>query len=99
MSYRYIYDPVALNEYKDAISWYIERSGLAAVGFVNEMNEQLAVICKDPFRFRITYKNFREISLKKYPYYIVYLVDEIKKVVVVVSVYHHKRNPQKKYRK
>lgn len=34
MSYRYVYDPVALNEYKDAISWYLERSELAAEGFV-----------------------------------------------------------------
>ena len=99
MSYRYIYDPVALNEYKEAISWYLERSELAAEGFVKEVNEKLAVVCKDPFRFRNTYKYYREISLKKYPYYIVYLVDEVKKVVVVSSVYLHKRNPQKKYRK
>jgi plasmid stabilization system protein ParE len=99
MSYRYIYDPVALNEFKDAISWYLERSELAAEGFVKEVNEQLAVICKDPFRFRNTYKSYREISLKKYPYYVVYLVDGVQKVIIVSSVYHHKRNPQKKYRK
>jgi len=99
MSYRHIYDPVALNEYKEAISWYLERSELAAMGFVKEVNEALAIINNDPFRFRNTYKNYREISLKKYPYYIIYLVDEVKKFVIVSSVYHHKRNPQKKYRK
>jgi hypothetical protein len=49
MSYRYIYDPVFLNEYKDAISWYLERSELAAEGFVKEVNEKLDVICNDPF--------------------------------------------------
>jgi hypothetical protein len=53
MSYRYVYDPIALSEYKEAISWYHERSELAAEGFVNEVNEKLAAICKDPFRFRI----------------------------------------------
>lgn len=99
MSYRYIYDPVALNEYKEAISWYLERSEQAAEGFVKEVNEKLATICNDPFRFRNTYKKYRETSLKKYPYYIVYLLDEDKKIVIVSSVYHHKRNPQKKYRK
>jgi plasmid stabilization system protein ParE len=99
MSYRCVYDPVALNEYKDAISWYIERSELAAEGFVKEVKDQIAVICNDPFRFRNTYKNYREISLKRYPYYIVYLVDEAKKNIIVSSVYHHKRNPQKKYKK
>jgi hypothetical protein len=53
MSYRYIYDPVALNEFKEAISRYLERSELAAKAFVKEMNEQLAVICNDPFRLEI----------------------------------------------
>jgi plasmid stabilization system protein ParE len=99
MSYRHIFDPVALNEYKDAISWYLERSELAAEGFVKEVNELLIVVCRDPFRFRNTYKRYREISLKKYPYYIVYLPDEDRKVVIVSSVYHHKRDPLKKYRK
>ena len=99
MSYRYIYDPVALNEYKEAISWYLERSELAAEGLVKEVNEKLITICNDPFRFRNTYKNYREISLKRYPYYIVYLIDEVKKIVIVSSLYHHKRNPQSKYRK
>lgn len=73
MSYRYIYDPVALNEYKEAIGWYLERSELAAEDLVKEVNEKLTVICYDPFRFRNTYKNYREISLKRFPYYIVYL--------------------------
>jgi len=99
MSYRYYYDPVALNEYKDAISWYIERSELAAEGFVKEVKDKIAVICNDPFRFRNTYRNYYEISLKKYPYYIVYLVDEARKNIIISSVYHHKRSPQKKYRK
>ena len=99
MSYRYIYDPVALNEYKDAVSWYLERSELAAESFVKEVNEKLAVICIDPFCYRNTYKEYHEISLKRFPYYIVYLIDENKKVVIVSSIYHHKRNPQKKYKK
>jgi hypothetical protein len=45
-----------LNEYKDAISWYLERSELAAEGFLKEVNEKLAVVCNDPYRFRSTYK-------------------------------------------
>ena len=53
MSYRYIYDPVALAEYKDAISWYLERSELAAEGFVKEVNDQLTIICKDLFVLEI----------------------------------------------
>jgi plasmid stabilization system protein ParE len=99
MKYRYIYDPLALKEYTEAISWYMERSEQAAVGLVKEVNERLALICHAPFRYRNVYKKYRETSLKRFPYSIIYLIDEDKKMIIVSSVYHHKRNPRKKYRK
>lgn len=99
MRYRYIYDPVALVEYKEAIGWYKSRSIMAAENFLSEVTETITAICKDPFRFRNVYSVFRETSLKRYPYTIVYFVDEKKKRIIIVSVFHNKRNPAKKYRK
>ena len=99
MSYLPIYAPAALQEYKEAVGWYLGRSETAADNFIREVKEKIAVICDDPMRYRNTYKNFRETSLKKYPYAIVYLVDEPRKTIMVSSVYHHKRNPRRKYRK
>ena len=37
MSFRHIYDPVALLEYKNAAAWYAERSETAATNFVKEV--------------------------------------------------------------
>jgi plasmid stabilization system protein ParE len=99
MSYRHIYDPAALLEYKDAATWYSERSETAAFNFVKEVKETIAGISKEPLRYRNTYKKFRETSLKKFPYSVIYLIDEDNKKIIIVSVYHHKRNPRKKYRK
>lgn len=99
MSYRYIYDPVALVEYREAVEWYTERSILAAENFVLAVGDGVKAICKSPHRNRNTYADFREISLKKYPYYIVYPVDDKNMIVVITSVYHHKRNPTAKYNK
>jgi len=97
MSYLYIYSPVALIEYKDAVGWYYLRSKKAAENFVIAIGRKIENICADPFLYRKTYKNFRETSIKKYPYYLVYFVDETERTVIITSVYHHKRNPQKKY--
>ena len=58
MSYRYIYDPVALNEYKDAISWYLERSELAAEGFVKEVNESWPLFVMILFALEIPINTF-----------------------------------------
>lgn len=98
MNYRYIFNPIAFIEYKDAVTWYAERSETATINFVKEVKEKIAVICKEPLQYRNTYKKFRETSLNKYPYSIVYIVEENNRTVIILSLYHHKRNPQKKYR-
>lgn len=99
MNYEYIYDQIALREYIDAIRWYKSKSDKAAVNFVKEVTDRIKIICDNPLRFRNLYKNFRETSLKKYPYSIVYFLDERKKKVVITSMFHNKRDPQKKYHK
>lgn len=99
MNYQHIYDPIALLEYKDATGWYAERSETAAANFVKEIKEKITAICKDPFRYRNTYKKFRETSLSIYPYSIIYLIDESVKTIIITSVYHHKRSPRRKFRK
>lgn len=47
----------------------------------------------------IKYKNFYEIGLEKYPYNVIYTMDDINKIVTVIAIYHHKRNPRKKFKK
>lgn len=99
MSYQHIYDPIALLEYKDAVAWYAERSKIAAANFVLAIKNKVAVICTDPFRYRNTFKKFRETSLAIYPYSIIYLIDEKIETIIITSVYHHKRAPRRKFRK
>lgn len=99
MNYAYIYEPAALEELREAVIWYGERSEIAARNFIVELKEKLKAICENPFGYRNSYRYFRETSLKKYPYYIVYFLDEKEKIIIVSSIYHHKRNPKKKYRK
>lgn len=99
MNYKHIYEPVALSEYKEAIQWYDERSKKAAENFVKEVKEKIKSICVDPQRYRNAYKYFRETCLTRYPFYIIYFVDESKKIIVISSVYHHRRNPKGKYKK
>ena len=39
MSYRHIYDPIALLEYKDATALYAEQSETATANFVREIKK------------------------------------------------------------
>ena len=97
--YQFNYSPIALIEYTDSVQWYKERSTKAAENFVKEVRGKIDSICQSPFRYPETYGHFRETSLKKYPYSIIYFIDEKVKMIIVTSVFHQKRNPQKKFLK
>jgi plasmid stabilization system protein ParE len=99
MSYQIAYQQRAINEYEDAAAWYKERSVRAAENFETAVNEKINILRINPKQYRKTYKEFRETSLNKYPFNIVFLVDEIKMMVIISSVFHNKRNPKKKYKK
>ena len=98
MGYSYLFDPLAAEEYERAFSWYEKKSYLAADNFIIRVQEAITAICDDPYRYRNGYKNLRELALKKYPYHIIYHIDEDHSTVVIVSIFHMKRNPKKKYK-
>jgi plasmid stabilization system protein ParE len=99
MSYAYILHKHAQLDYEQSLEWYMERSVVAAEKFVAAIDNALQLICDNPTRWRNKYKNFHEISLKKYPFTIIYTTEADNAIVVVSSIYHHKRKPKGKYRK
>ena len=98
-AYQYIFDPLAANEYEEAFKWYEQRSLVAADNLIVAVQEAIIAICTDPYRYRNTYKKVRELNLKKYPYALIYFIDENKQLITIISLFHHKRNPKRKYRK
>jgi plasmid stabilization system protein ParE len=99
MAYSYLFDPVAAKEYEESFNWYEKKSYLAADNFIIRVQEAITAICVDPYRYRNGYKNLRELSLKKYPHQVIYYIDDANSTVIIVSIFHQKRNPKKKYRK
>lgn len=99
MSFHYILHESAQADYETSLKWYVDRSRQAAENFVTAVENGLQLICNNPTRWRNTYSHFYEINLKNYPFSIVYAIDEGQKMVIVTAIYHHKRNPRRKYRK
>ena len=99
MTYKIVYQEKALLEYEQATLWYRERSEQAAAGFRDAVQEKIGELYVRPGQYKRSYKNFHEVALKKYPYSLIYLVREKEQTVIIFSIYHHKRSPQKKYRK
>ncbi len=87
----------AAKEYLEAVIWYKERSLLAAENFVKLVDEAFSKIEAEPEYYRNSYKYFHELKLGKYPYTIVYFIDKTRDIIVITTLFHNKRNPNKKY--
>lgn len=98
MSFSYQLQEQAQQDYEQALQWYMKRSQQAAQNFVMAVNNAIQLICKHPTRWRNEYKHYHELGVKMYPYTIIYYIEPDKQLIVVSAIYHHKRNPKKKYR-
>ena len=67
MANQYIFDPIAATEYEDAFMSYQEKSTIAAESLIVAVQEAIEVICLNPYRYRNTHINLRELSLKNIP--------------------------------
>ncbi len=98
MAFKYKLIPAAQEEYESSVSWYLKRSLAAATNFVSAVDNGFLTICSDPKRHCNEYKNYYEFNVQKYPFTIIYAIDENLQLVIIVAVYHQKREPGEKYR-
>ena len=98
MKYRFIINKLAAQDIEESFSWYKEKSKRAADNFTIEIENAIEKICGNPKIGKNKYKDAYEIRLKKYPFIIVYLIDEKGKLIIITGVFHHMRNPETKYR-
>ena len=81
---------------KDAYDWYEEqRQGLGEI-FLAELDNCYKKLQSRPAASSKIKKNYRQARLKHFPYVIVYEI--IRTDVVVLSVFHTRRNPKHKFK-
>ena len=84
-----------MSEHEEAIYWYSSQSNSASQGFIETIEEKLGRITENPKQYKKFHKKYYEVAVNKYPYSVIYLVDEYLQQIVVVAIYHHKRHPKK----
>ncbi|MEZ4879523.1 MAG: type II toxin-antitoxin system RelE/ParE family toxin [Chitinophagales bacterium] len=94
--YKIVYRPRALEELEDSLRWYGEKSKKVAENFKEAIKEKIESIKESPKQNPKKYKNYYEAKLKKYPFVIIYVVENER--VLIVAIFHQKRNPKKKYK-
>lgn len=82
-------------ELSDSYDWYAEKSNSLGNRFYHEVNRYINLIANNPFHFPVRYANdLRAAALNKFPFLVIYWIDEINSKVYVVSIFHTGRNPK-----
>ncbi len=87
----------AENDVREIIAYYHNEKEELAQKFEKALLDVLQYIEKKPEAFQIKQEQFRCGIIKKFPYLVVYEIEETK--IVVYSVTHEKRDPETRYSK
>jgi len=81
----------ASEEIEEAAKWYGRRSPAAEAAFLRDLDDAVAAILDAPQRWTAFVDGTSRYVFRKFPYSLIYFVDE--DVVVIVAVAHDKRQP------
>jgi len=86
--------PEADQDILAAVNYYKEISNSTASNFEKQLSKAYDQLERNPF-FQIRYDDVRVLPLKKFPYIILFHIDEINKIFFVISVFCTHQNPEK----
>ncbi len=83
----------------EAWTWYEDKQPGLGDRFKQQVYNCIDKIEREPERYQESKKNYRQVSVKIFPYLIIYRIHKRKKVIAIVSIFHTRRHPKNKYRK
>ena len=91
MKYKVIVRPEAEDDLKEAFYWYEDKRTGLGYDFLLQVDAGINFIYRNPEIHLIEYKGTRKHLIKRFPYKIIYLVEEEK--IIILAVLHGKRRP------
>lgn len=64
------------------------------VDFINELYHTVSHLPANPELAPRVFRAYRRLTLRRFPYYVIYRVDREAKQLRIVAVYHQKRGPE-----
>ena len=91
MNYKLIIRPEAELDLEDAFLWYESQDIGLGSEFVRAIDNCISMIGRNPLSYSLIYQEARRALVRRFPYSILYLVEE--DTVFVIGCFHSKRNP------
>jgi len=92
--YSVIFATEAETDMLHVVNWYETILSKLAQEFHEEVSHKIEnIVAKFPKIAPTIYKSARKMSLNRFPYNLVYTIDDEKKEVRILAIVHDKRNP------
>ena len=86
--------PKAAAQIREAAIWYTKKQKEIGLFFLNEIESAFDAISINPF-YAIRYKDLRGFVLKKFPFLILYRINEKQMAITIFAVFHTAQDPNK----
>jgi toxin ParE1/3/4 len=93
MLYQLLITPAALLDVEDAIAYYSSKEESLGEKFASVVDAGLQQIARFPQAYGYRYKNIRGKFLQRFPYLILFQIDEINRTIQVVRIFNTYHNP------
>ncbi len=93
------FHPKAEDEYTEASKWYEQKQEGHGLKFEKAIDNKIRRIQSNPYLFSENKRSYRQVSVRKFPFVIVYRYYIRKRDVFISAIYHTSRNPRGKFRK
>lgn len=94
MPYKVVIEPRALADIQDGIDYYEEQLKGLGERFGSTIDHYIQAISQNP-HYQVRYKDYRAVPTGKFPYLIVYYLDEAEQTAYVMAVFHTALNPRR----
>ncbi|MFD2035642.1 type II toxin-antitoxin system RelE/ParE family toxin [Belliella marina] len=94
MTFKVKFTPAAKLDIDDVIEWYDgQKRGLGRKFYIH-LKSKVNYIQNYPYHCQLVHRDIRNVLVDKFPFQISFIIEEFKKVVVIVAVTHTRRNPK-----
>jgi toxin ParE1/3/4 len=88
---KYVFHPEALNEYAEAVQYYVQQRAEVAQAFIDAVENAVYQIRESPNRWNLVDEDVRRCLTRKFPYAILYTIEQ--DYILILAVMHCSREP------
>ena len=92
------FDQSALTDVQDSKFWYESQKIGLGDRFVAYVLETINSILSAPESYPINHKRYRAARVPIFPFIIIFRIEQNKRLILILRVFHTKRNPRNKYK-